>query len=340
MPNRTMRRVRYVVAALCLTSLGLATAACGGGSSAAAGGVKVAKLGHALTTSSLYQVGAERFAKLVKQKTNGKVEVKVFPNAQLGDEAALLSGLKAGSVDFSLTSTSVAATYDQDLSALVLPFLCSTADCEYKLLDGPVGKKIYASLEPHGIKELTTFEAGFRNLATNSTPPTSLKAIQGVPIRTPEGDLYVRTWKALGAVPNTLAWTETFTALQTGVVKATEAPLGPWADAKFYEVQKNYAKLHYLDDPIMMGVSVKFWNSLTADEQTAVQSAANEAAAYQRKLANDQLSELQKKLSAEQGVHFYSPDVAPFRQAVQPVIAYYKKQLGPVVDEVLQAVGQ
>jgi TRAP-type C4-dicarboxylate transport system substrate-binding protein len=146
-------------------------------------------------------------------------------------------------------------------------------------------------------------------------------------LRTPDGAIYVSTWKALGAVPTPMALTELYTSLQTGVVQGTELPLQGIEALKIHEILKNFAAINYMNDPICFSVSLQFYKSLTPELQKAVMKAAKESTVAERSAARDSYDKaLQKVIAA--GVKASRPDTAAFRKMVAPVYDEYYKKTG------------
>lgn len=284
-----------------------------------------AKLGHSQVTASPVHEGALYFAKLVAEKTDGRVSIEVYPSAQLGAERDLIESAGMGAVEMGLSVGSVCAQFQPGVDVICLPFLFETKEDVYSILDGDVGKQIFSVMENSNVTVLSHFENGFRQLGTNREIQ-SIDDLKGLKLRTPEGDIYVQTWGALGVNVTSTPWNETFTALQTGVVDGEEAPLAIFSSAGFGEVTKHFAYINYMYDPLVLYVSSSWLSSLPDDLRTAVEEAAAEAAVYQRKLVTEQEETAEKELSETWGMTFTHPDLEPFQTAVQAVYDSYKYQ--------------
>jgi tripartite ATP-independent transporter DctP family solute receptor len=286
----------------------------------------IAKFAHALSIQSPYHSGGLKFAELVEKKTDGSIKVDVYAGS-LGAERELLEGLSNGTVEFALHSAIIAQSYSPELAVFGLPFLFKDRSEAYRALDGTVAKEIFKKLEPRGIMELEAWEAGFRNIGNSKRPINSLADIKGLKIRVPEGDIYLTIWKALGGNPIPMAWSELYMALQMKVVDAQEVPIANFAATKFYEVQKYYSFINYMYDPIALSISLKFWKTLSAEQQKAVAEAAKEACAYERNLVQEQEQTLEKELVGK-GVSFTRPELEPFHNAVKVVYDQYRDKFG------------
>ena len=298
----------------------------------------VAKFGHALAPTTPYQNGAEKFKELVEERTGGEIIIEIYPNGQLGAERDLFEGLKIGTVEFAVGGMGVLSqAYDERLAVFGMPFIFSGREEVYKILDGEVGQEFYKSMLNHGIEIVGNFEAGFRQLSNSKRPINSLDDVKGLKVRTPEGSVYMKTWEVLGASPTPIAWTELFSAMQTGVIDGAEVPIGNFATSGFGEVQKNYAWINYMYDSIPMAASSVFMKRLSPEHQEIVRQAAKEACDFERQTVKDSEDRLQKELEA-QGVVFTTPDTEPFREAVKVIYNEYKDKES--LEKVQKALGR
>lgn len=293
----------------------------------------VLRVGHVLSEEHPYQLGLLKFKELVEQKTNGKVEVQVFPSSQLGNERDMLEGLKLGTLEMALTGTGVTQNYQKKLSLFSLPYIFRDSEHAYKVLDGPVGQELFALLEQNGIKVLAAYENGFREVTNNKRPINSPEDLKGLKIRTPESEIYLDTLKAMGANALPMAWGEVYTALQQGTIDGQENALIHIWHAKTWEVQKYIAITDHIYDPAPLSISLKTWNSLPQDIQQAVAEAAAESRDYQRQVFQEQSKDVENKLLSK-GISITKPDLEPFREAVKSVWEKYEPVIGQdVIDK-------
>ncbi|GAI05652.1 unnamed protein product, partial [marine sediment metagenome] len=191
----------------------------------------------AINPTKPYAIAGEYFAELVKEKTNGEVEIQVFPSSQLGNQRDLIEGLIFGTLDLTLTSTAVLGNFLPKIAIFDLPFLFRDVKHAYKALDS-IGMEIGKELEPKGIKLLAFFENGVRHLTNNVRPVRAPEDMKGLKIRVMEQKIYIEMMKALGANPTPMAFGELFTALQQGTVDGQENPVSHIWTKRFFEVQK------------------------------------------------------------------------------------------------------
>jgi tripartite ATP-independent transporter DctP family solute receptor len=206
------------------------------------------------------------------------------------------------------------------------------------VVDGPFGKKMHAKLEEKGMVGLTYFELGFRNVTTSKRAIKKLSDIEGLKLRVIPNPINVDWVKALGANPTPLPFPEVYAALEQGAIDGQENPLTVINANKFYEVQKYVALTNHQYNPQSVLMSKKFWDGLSAAEKKVVSDAANEATAYQRKQARDQVSVALENLKKNgmQVSELPASEMAILRDKMKPVIAKHGEPIAATVAE-LQA---
>lgn len=305
----------------------------------------VIKLAHSDSvdmTTSRKAVMADAFAKEIKSKSGGRIEVQVFGAGALGGERELVEGVKNGFIQAGLAS-GVMANYYPSAMVTDIPYLFPNDDIADKVMDGPFGQKLAADFNAAtGMHNLCYGEVGFRHFSSGKNAIRSPKDLVSMKIRVQETPLYVTEMKALGAQPTPIAFPELYTALQTGVVDGQENPVPTMIFAKLYEVQKHVTLdgHNYGIDWFVM--SDKFYKSLPADLLKVVTDAAKVACNEERK-ANRTFTTNGNKILAEKGVTVYTPtatEMAQFRAAAQPpVIEFLKTKIDPkLIDSIQTAV--
>ncbi len=305
----------------------------------------VLKLAHSDSvdmTMSRKAVMADVFAKEVKAKSNGRIEVQVFGAGTLGGERDLVEGVKNGFIQAGLASGVMANFYPNSM-VTDIPYLFASEAIADSVMDGPYGQKLSEDfLASTGMHNLCFGEVGYRNFTSGKAPIHSPKDLVGMKIRVQETPLYITEMKALGAQPTPIAWTETYTALQTGVVDGHENVIPSIIFAKLYEVQKHVTMdgHNYGVDWFVMGD--KFYKSLAPDLQKVVTDAAKVACAEERRV-NRVFSADGVKILKEKGVTVYTPTAAEFAQfktaTQQPVIDWLKTKVDQKwIDGLLTAV--
>ncbi|AGG71037.1 TRAP transporter substrate-binding protein [Sinorhizobium meliloti] len=281
--------------------------------------------------------GMEKFAELVKEKSGGKIEVKLFPGGTLGGDVQTVSALQGGVIEMTVLNAGILASNVKEFGAVDLPFLFDSGEEADKVMDGPFGTSLMERLPATGLVGVAYWELGFRNLTNNRHPVTKLEDIKGLKIRTIQSPIPVELFNALGANAVPLPYTELYTALETGTVDGQENPSANIINAKFYEVQKYMTLTRHQYNPQIVLVSKKFWDGLNDEEKTVLQQAAVEARDFQRKVSREQdaaaLEEIRKtgmevsELSAE--------ETQKLRDAVKPMIEKFSADIGQETVEAL-----
>ena len=287
----------------------------------------VLKLGHIAEPVHPYGKGADYFAKLVAEKSNGAIEVQVFPSSQLGGQKDLVESMVYGGIDMALVGTAVLGQFQPQISIFDLPFLFKDRNHAYKSLD-TVGMDIGKGLEPKGIKLLGYMENGIRHLTNNVREVKTPADMADLKIRVMNNKVYIEMMKALGASPTPMAFGELYSAMQQGTVDGQENPSAHIWTKRFFEVQK-YASLtahSYSPEPLIM--SMITWNRLNQQQREIIQSAAKEAIDWQRKIAAEQDKEYWDKIKASGKIKVTEVDRAPFKAATKPVIKMFADKVG------------
>ena len=266
----------------------------------------------------------EKFKPMLEEMTNGKVEVQIFDNAQLGGERDVMEQLQSGVVQMSYLSPVIASLYPK-INILDMPFLFVNDDHVDKVLDGPLGEEILKDLPAVGLIPLGYMENGFRVMTTSTRAIESINDMKGLKIRTPEAPLSVAIFNALGANPTPMSFTELYSALQQGVVDGQENSYNTWVSSRFFEVQKFAAETNHMWGCYVILASGVWWNRLDQDIKDAIIATSKETSKYQREVFRSQTADSKKK-AMDGGMKVTTPDLADFRKALQPVYDNFYKQ--------------
>lgn len=315
-PTFTFRRALLATALLTLTSLASAQA------------VKFT-LAHGNPPDNPRHVAAVKFAETVKAKTSGRVDIQVAHSAQLGDDAAMVTALRSGTLDFTANSQGAVSAVVPEFAALGMPFLFADVQKAWQVMDGAIGKELAEKSSAKGMVLLGLWDNGIRQMSNSKRALKTPADLKGLKMRTPPDAVTVDIMKAMGADAQQIKFSELYVALQQGVVDGQENPLTNISSAKLYEVQK-YISLtghKYESTPFLM--SKRTWDKLSPADQKAVTEAAAEATQLQRRLNK----EVDDKLVAElkgKGVQIDTVDRAAFMEASKSV--YTKWASSPIGD--------
>lgn len=243
--------------------------------------------------------GDYEFAKLVKERTNGRIVIEVYHSKQLGEEKAVIEQVQLGAIDITRVSISPVSAFVRDLDAFQLPYLYRDGAHMWKVLNGPIGGEIFKKLEPSNFVGLGWFEAGSRNFYTKKQVKT-VSDLKGMKIRVQQAPLMVGMVEALGAVATPLAFGEVYSALQTGVIDGAENNWPSYLSTSHYEVAKYFITDEHTRVPEIIIGSKKVFDKLSKEDRAIILKAAKDAVPYQIKLWND-FEKLAEKTVREKG---------------------------------------
>lgn len=336
-------RWRLSVLAVLTTFLFLAVTGCGGKKSEAPSGKQESKTQLKIATmtpaSHMYSQGAQKFADLIKERTNGRIEITVYPDGQLGKgERELLEALQQGTVDLYAGSTGPVGGFSPSMLIVDIPFLFRDYSHVDKVLDGPIGRQLLDDLEKANLKGLAFWENGFRNLTNSKKAVKVPEDAKGLKIRTMENKVHITAWKEVGVIPTPMAWAEVYGALQQKVVDGQENPVAVVHSSKFSEVQKYLSMTQHVYSPAPIIMSLKKWQALSKEDQDLFMKIALEVAPLQRKLGRDSEQKMLTELEQKGMVITRDIDKAAWQKAMQPAFEEFSKQFGKEkIDAILQA---
>jgi TRAP-type transport system periplasmic protein len=294
-------------------------------------------LGHGAAPGNPRHEAAVKFADVLKAKTAGRIEVQVAPSAQLGDDAAMVTALRTGALDLSANSQGAVANAVPEYAAFGMPFLFASLPQAWKLLDGPLGKELADKSAEKGLIVLGYWDNGIRHMSNSKKPLIKPEDLKGLKMRTPPDTVTVDIMQALGAEAQQIKFAELYVALQQGVVDGQENPLMNIYASKLYEVQKFISLTGHKYEMTPFLMSKRAWDKLAEPDRKAVQEAAAEATALQRKLSQEADEKLVGDLKAK-GVRVDTVDKAAFEKSTAAVDdKWMASPIGPFVKKVIVA---
>lgn len=235
---------------------------------------------------------ASYFADLVRDRSNGKINIKVYPAGQLfaGKQTSEFNMVRNGAIDFALASTINWSPTIKELNLTALPFLLAAQPDRYKAMDaimaGKSGDMMVKAIEDKGVKIIGWAENGFRELTTNKGPIKSPADLKGMKIRVVGSPIFIETFRELGANPVNMNWSEATTGFQQGVVDGQENPTNSInIPLQIWNYHKNHSDWHYIIDPLLLGVNPKVWNSFSPEDQKLLIECAAETEKYGKALS-------------------------------------------------------
>jgi tripartite ATP-independent transporter DctP family solute receptor len=274
------------------------------------------KYGNNLPLSHPLNVRSAEATEVIRKATNGDLDIKIFPNNQLGGDTDMLNQVRSGAIDFFTPSALVIATLVPAAPINAVGFAFPSYEKVWAAMDGDLGQFVGASIEKVGLHMMAkVWDNGFRQLTTSGKPVVTPADLAGIKIRVPVSQLSISLFQALGASPASMQFSEVYTALQTKVVDAQENPLPIVQTAKLYEVQKYAMKTNHIWDGFLFIASGKTWARLPEDMRKIAEDALNASGVQQR----DDIAKLNISLQTElesKGMVFSTPDPAPFREVL------------------------
>jgi C4-dicarboxylate-binding protein DctP len=304
----------------------------------------VIKFSHVVAPDTPKGKGADKFKELAEAYTNGAVTVEVYPNSQLYKDKEELEALQLGAVQMLAPSLAKFGPLGvQQFELFDLPFLMGGYDDLRKLTDGDIGKGLLARLEDKGIKGLAFWDNAFKIMSANS-PLKTPDDFLGLKMRIQSSKILEAQMQALGAVPQVMAFSEVYQALQTGVVDGTENPPSNMYTQKMHEVQKHATLSNhgYLGYAVI--VNKAFWDGLDPAVREQLDKAMAEATVYANSIAKEENDKAVAAMKAAGTTEFHeltAEETAAWAEALKPVHAQMSDRIGAdLIDAAYKALGQ
>ncbi len=329
--ENSMKKAFALILALTMT---LSLAACGGktsdtsasgdsstsGDASASGETKVLRLSTHLSADHSTMQMAQKFEELLKEKTNGSLDVEFYTDGQLGGQTENCESMKSGSVDMSIIDTGTLANYNAAAGILDMPYLFTSKDQAIAAVSGDVGKQYMDMVtSTTGIRPISLQAVAFRSTLLKDKTINTLDDFKGVKVRIPENPSIEACFSALGATPVAIPSGEAYTAVQTGVTDGLEGNMEYIAQMKFYEVANVYNLTEHVMTFTAFCMSDSVYQSLTADQQAAIDEAAAEAMDYFYELYEG-IEANAKDAMTEAGVTFNEVDKTAMVEACAPAL--------------------
>jgi len=326
--------MRFILTLVCMLTLTLSTIA-------TAQQPIIIKFSHVTADNTPKGQGALKFKQLAEQKLPGRVEVQVFPNSQLFADDQEMDALLLGDIHLLAPSLSKFDRYTKKLQVFDLPFLFDDLDAVNRFHQGPLGKTLLDSMRGKGIQGLGYWLNGMKQLSTNRPQLQRPADVKGLKFRIQDSDVLQAQFRALGANPQKLAFSEVYQALQTGVVDGQENTWSNIFTQKFFEVQKSITETNHGVILYMVIANSDWWDDLPADIRTGLTEAMDEATDYANKLAFE-INEQDRQQISQAGkarIHTLTPeDLSVWRKMMEPLWKQYEADIGKdLIDAALQS---
>ncbi|WP_137893758.1 TRAP transporter substrate-binding protein [Ramlibacter sp. 2FC] len=288
------------------------------------------RVSHVVPKDHPFQVGIDKFAEIVAQKTGGKMKMRGYPDGQLGAELQSISSAQGGVLEMTLVSTAATASVVKEFGVYDLPFLFSDFKEADLVLDGPIGRKLLDKLPEKNLVGLCYFENGFRHVTNSRRPISKAEDLKGLKIRTIQNPVFIDIFNTLGANALPMPFTEVFTALESKAIDGQETPYSNIWGNRFYEVQKYVSNTGHIYGAAVVLVGKKFWDQLSGAEQKLLQESCNTARDHERSFNRAEDPKLLAQIKAKGAVY---TEIAPaerarMRELLKPVYEKYARNLG------------
>ncbi len=309
-------------------------AGCGSSTPAPAAKAIVLKAADVQPADYPTSMGLKQMAKLLDERTKGRIKMEVYPGGQLGDEKETIEMTQLGTLAVNRISASPLIGFNPQMGVFSMPFIFRDSDHEWKVLDGSIGKGLLKELEKSNLIGLAYYDSGARSFYTKK-PVSGPDDLKGLKIRVQQSKVIVDMVNTLGASATPMGYGEVYSGLQSGLIDGAENnPPSLWT-SKHYEVCKYYTLDEHMMIPEVVLFSKKVWDTLTPEDQKLISEVAAESVTYEKKLWAELTEKSLKDLKAN-GITITTVDKAPFQKAMAPMYAKYPEY--KTIIEQIQAV--
>jgi tripartite ATP-independent transporter DctP family solute receptor len=327
------RNVLILLLALCTSGAMLFA---GGGQEGAAASEEPVVLRLAETHAADYPTtkGDYYFADLVKERTDGRITIEVYPSSQLGEEKPVIEQVQFGAIDFTRVSISPLSAFSPNFDALQMPYLYRSEEHMWKVLKSDIGRDFLDSLEPANFVGIGWFESGARSFYNSRREVKVPADLKGMKIRVQQADIMVNMVNALGAIATPMPFGEVYSALQTGVIDGAENNWPSYYSTSHYEVAKYYTIDAHTRVPEIIIASKISMDKLSKADQEIIKQAAWDSMDYQRQQWADYVKVAEEKIRAAGNVITVINDNSAWQAAMQPMYEALSPELQKVVAEI------
>ena len=300
------------------------------------GDTKTFYLAHTLPQGHPVHKGILEFKKALYKKSGGKIDVKIFPDGQLGSEREALELLQIGSVAITKVSAATLSNFVPEYHMFGIPYLFRNKQHQFDVLEGEIGKSILEKGSKFWLRGLCYYDAGSRSFYTSNKAIRTPEDLKGLKIRVMNNQMAINMVNALGGSATPMAYGELYTAIQQGVVDGAENNPPSFVSSNHYEVSKYYTLDQHSSVPDVLLIGTKYWNKLTPQEQTWVQDAANESAQAQKAFWNASVEASMAKAKSA-GVEVIIPEKSLFQEQSKSVLEAFLKER-PEMNEIVTKI--
>jgi len=293
-------------------------------------------LAHSLPQAHPVHKGILAFKAAVYKKSNGKLDVKIFPDGQLGSEREVLELIQIGSVAITKVSAATLSNFVPEYHVLGIPYLFRNEKHKFDVLEGEIGKSILEKGSKFWLRGLCYYDAGSRNFYTSSKAIRTPEDLKGLKIRVMNNQMAINMVNALGGSPTPMSFGELYTAIQQGVVDGAENNWPSFVSSNHFEVSKYYTIDQHSAVPDVLVIGTKYWDKLSGQEKIWIQEAADESAQAQKQFWKASVEE-SMTVAKKAGIEIITPDVPLFKEKSKSVLEDFQKE-HPELDYIINEI--
>jgi tripartite ATP-independent transporter DctP family solute receptor len=297
--------------------------------------VTTLRLGHGLNTNHPVHLGMQKLAEELRERTDGKVRIVIYPNEQLGSERESLELLQLGALDMTKASSAVMEAFQEEYKVFGLPFLFNSGEHMWQVLEGPIGRQILESGRDRNLLGLCYYDAGARSFYTRNTPIREPDDLRGLNIRVQQSEMAMKMVRALGGSPTPVSWGELYSALQQGIVDGAENNPPSFYTSNHYQASRYFSRNEHLRLPDVLLIQSRRFDNLSDAHQQAFREALAVSVAFQREiwqLAEEEAIQAVKAAGVEV-IEF--DDLSPFQEKVQSILLEFE---GTIVGDLAERI--
>lgn len=294
---------------------------------------------HVLTDNTPNARAAVLFKEEVEKNSDGRIEIQIRPAAQLGGDVEIIEQTQMGLVHFAIPPTANLANFNEKMYLFDLPFLMTDDASMKRVLDGDVGTELLATLDANNLHGINMWGAGFRNMTNNLRPINGPEDLKGIKMRTLQAPAILSTYRAYGANPTAMAYTEVYNGLQQGVVEGQENPLANIYSMKFYEVQKYMTLTSHTYHTYAAVMNKAAWDSLPEDLQKVVEDAMVVGRDAARQFTIEDDAKIMEEIKDQMEIQELSAEGRDaFIKASEPIYEEFRSKVTPeLLDKAIAA---
>jgi len=301
------------------------------------GGQMVLKLAENQPEDYPTTIGDKEFAKIVEEKTNGRIKIDVYAGGQLGDEKSVIEAIQMGGIDFARVNAQPLSDFAKPLRVLSLPYLFDNSEHLWKVLDGPIGDELLDTLKDANMIGLAYYDSGARSFYNSKHEVKTPVDLKGLKIRVQQSELMVGLVEALGASATPMAYEEVYNGLQTGVIEGAENNWPSYYSTSHYEVAKYLTLDYHTMTPEVVIASKALWDKLSDEDKQIIKEAARASEEAQKKSWQEYEEKSIDAVKANGNVITEVTDLQAWQDAVQPLYDKFGADYKDLIDRIKAA---